>query len=83
MLLAGTGLGIANTPVTNTTTSSVPSDRSGMASGIDMSTRMTSLALNISLMGLLLVTGISGYLVSATMTVPTVGQVSPDPSATG
>lgn len=82
MLLAGTGLGIANTPVTNTT-SSVPSDRSGMASGIDMSTRMTSLALNISLMGLLLVTGISGYLVSATMTVPTVGQVSPDPSATG
>ncbi|MEV7908241.1 hypothetical protein AB0P04_42270, partial [Streptomyces anulatus] len=61
-LLAGIGLGLTNTPTTNTTTSSLPSDRSGMASGIDMSTRMTSLAINISLMGLLLTTGISDYL---------------------
>ena len=36
-LIAGIGLGLTNTPVTNTTTGSVPSDRAGMASGIDMS----------------------------------------------
>jgi MFS family permease len=54
LLLAGTGLGIANTPVTNTTTASVPPARAGMASGIDMTARMTSLAVNISVMGLLL-----------------------------
>ncbi len=54
LLLAGIGLGITNTPVTNTTTASVPSSRAGMASGIDMSARMTSLAVNISVMGLLL-----------------------------
>jgi MFS family permease len=57
LLVAGIGLGIANTPVTNTTTASVPSSRAGMASGIDMSARMISLAVNISLMGLLLGSG--------------------------
>ncbi len=36
-LVAGIGLGITNTPVTNTTTGSVPPARAGMASGIDMS----------------------------------------------
>ncbi|GAA2969872.1 MFS transporter [Actinokineospora diospyrosa] len=61
-LLAGTGLGLANTPVTNTTTGSVPADRSGMASGIDMSARMISLAVNIALMGLILTLGISASL---------------------
>ncbi len=58
-LLAGAGLGLVNTPVTNTTTASVPGDRSGMASGIDMSARLVSLAVNIAVMGLLLVTGIA------------------------
>ncbi len=61
-MLAGIGLGLANTPVTNTTTGSVPADRSGMASGIDMSARMISLAVNIALMGLLLTLGISAGL---------------------
>ena len=61
-LLAGIGLGITNTPVTNTTTRSLPSARAGMASGIDMSARMISLALNIALMGLVLVAGIVAYL---------------------
>ncbi|MBB1635204.1 MFS transporter [Cupriavidus sp. UME77] len=61
-LLAGIGLGITNTPVTNTTTGSVPSSRAGMASGIDMSARMISLAVNIALMGFILVAGISAYL---------------------
>lgn len=61
-LLAGIGLGITNTPVTNTTTGSVSSSRAGMASGIDMSARMISLAVNIALMGLFLVAGISSYL---------------------
>lgn len=32
-LLAGLGLGVINTPVTNTTTGSVPASRAGMASG--------------------------------------------------
>lgn len=61
-LLAGIGLGISNTPVTNTTTGSVPAERAGMASGIDMSARMISLALNIALMGLILVAGVGAYL---------------------
>jgi EmrB/QacA subfamily drug resistance transporter len=57
-VLAGIGLGITNTPVTNTTTGSVPAERSGMASGIDMSARMISLAINIPVMGFLLIEGI-------------------------
>lgn len=61
-LLAGAGLGITNTPVTNTTTGSVSSARAGMASGIDMSARMISLAINIALMGFLLVQGVLRHL---------------------
>ncbi|KVC94061.1 MFS transporter [Burkholderia ubonensis] len=57
-LLAGIGLGLTNTPVTNTTTGAVPSARAGMASGIDMSARMISVALNIATMGFVLVAGI-------------------------
>jgi hypothetical protein len=57
-LIAGIGLGLTNTPVTNTTTGSVPSERAGMASGIDISARMISLAINIALMGFVLVEGI-------------------------
>jgi EmrB/QacA subfamily drug resistance transporter len=64
-LLAGAGLGITNTPVTNTTTGSVPSARAGMASGIDMSARMISLAINIAMMGFLLVHGTASYLEKA------------------
>ena len=55
-VLAGIGLGLTNTPVTNTTTGSVPSARAGMASGIDMSARLITLAINIALMGTILVT---------------------------
>lgn len=61
-LLAGAGLGMTNTPVSNTTTGSVPGQRAGMASGIDMSARMISLAVNISLMGLLLLAGVTACL---------------------
>jgi EmrB/QacA subfamily drug resistance transporter len=64
-LLAGTGLGLINTPVTNTTTGSVSSDRAGMASGIDLSARLISLAINIAVMGFILVEGISSYLRNA------------------
>ncbi|PZS90844.1 MFS transporter [Stenotrophomonas maltophilia] len=56
-VLAGSGLGVINTPITNTTTSSVPSDRAGMASGMDTSTRFISLAINIAVLGLILVKG--------------------------
>ncbi|WP_447724055.1 MFS transporter [Sphingomonas koreensis] len=62
LLLAGIGLGITNTPVTNTTTASVPPSRAGMASGIDMSARLITLAVNIAVMGLILVVGIAAAL---------------------
>ena len=55
---AGVGLGMTNTTVTNTTTASVTSERAGMASGIDMSARMITLAINIALMGLILISGV-------------------------
>jgi len=61
-LLAGAALGLTNTPVTNTTTGSVPGDRAGMASGIDISARLITLAINIALMGSLLVAGIAASL---------------------
>lgn len=56
--LAGIGLGMTNTTVTNTATAAVPATRAGMASGIDMSARMISLAINIALMGLILLSGV-------------------------
>jgi len=61
-LLAGTTLGLINTPVTNTTTGSVPGNRAGMASGIDISARLITLSINIALMGSLLVAGIAASL---------------------
>lgn len=64
-LVSGIGLGLTNTPVTNTTTASVSSARAGMASGIDMSARMISLAINIAVMGFILIAGISSSLRSA------------------
>lgn len=64
-LLAGIGLGLTNTPVTNTTTGSVSSNRSGMASGIDMSARLITLSINIALMGFILTEGIFSYLHTA------------------
>lgn len=64
-LLAGIGLGFTNTPVTNTTTGAVSSDRAGMASGIDMSARMISLAINIAVMGFILFSGVLSHLKGA------------------
>jgi EmrB/QacA subfamily drug resistance transporter len=64
-LLAGIGLGLTNTPVTNTTTGSVSSTRAGMASGIDMSARLITLAINIALMGFILLEGIFASLRNA------------------
>lgn len=58
MLLSGVGLGLSNTTVTNTTTGAVSPDRAGMASGIDMSARLITLAINIALMGFLLSKGV-------------------------
>jgi EmrB/QacA subfamily drug resistance transporter len=57
-LVAGTGVGLTNTPVTNTATGALPAERAGMASGMDMSARMISLAVNIAMMGFLLLAGI-------------------------
>ncbi|MBS0881579.1 MFS transporter [Pantoea sp. JGM49] len=61
-LLAGTAPGLTNTPVTNTTTGSVAANRVGMASGIDISARLITLAINIALMGSLLVAVIAASL---------------------
>ena len=61
-LLAGAGLGITNTPVTNTTTGAVPAERTGMASGIDTSARLISLAINIAVMGFILLEGTFSFL---------------------
>ncbi|MCJ2060971.1 MFS transporter [Methylobacterium sp. J-048] len=61
-ILAGTGLGLTNTPVTNTATGALPPERAGMASGMDMSARMIALAVNIALMGFILLQGVrSGF----------------------
>jgi EmrB/QacA subfamily drug resistance transporter len=67
-LLAGIGLGLTNPAVTNTTTGSVPSSRAGMASGIDISARLIALAINIAVMGLILVEGIRHSLPDAIAT---------------
>lgn len=64
-LIAGIGLGLTNTPVTNTTTGEVSSDRAGMASGIDVSARMVSLAINIAVMGFILASGVFAHLKTA------------------
>ena len=61
-VIAGAGLALTNSPTTNTTTGSVSADRAGMASGIDLSARLITLALNIALMGLVLLLGISHHL---------------------
>ncbi|MBB4864005.1 EmrB/QacA subfamily drug resistance transporter [Pseudomonas nitritireducens] len=61
-VLAGIGLGLTNTTVTNTSTAAVPTTRAGMASGIDMSARMISLAINIAVMGLILLWGVAAAL---------------------
>lgn len=58
-IVAGTGLGLTNTTVTNAITAAVPAERAGMASGADTSARMISLAFNIALMGFILVKGIT------------------------
>ena len=60
--LAGVGLALTNSPTTNTTTGAVAPDRAGMASGIDLSARLITLALNIALMGLVLLLGIAQHL---------------------
>lgn len=57
-LIAGIGLGLTTTPATNMTTGSVPASRAGMASGIDTSARLIALAVNIAVMGFVLVEGI-------------------------
>ncbi|WP_405181855.1 MFS transporter [Nocardia sp. NBC_01377] len=69
-LVAGAGLGLTNTPVTNTTTASVPESRSGAASGIDMTACLTFLAINTAVMGSLLATGVARSLREALPRVP-------------
>ncbi|QYD73366.1 MFS transporter [Paraburkholderia edwinii] len=72
-LACGIGLGLTNTPVTNTATGSVSSNRAGMASGIDMSARLISLAINIALMGFVL---LEGVLSSLSRALPDISDVA-------
>ncbi|QQC66371.1 MFS transporter [Paraburkholderia ginsengisoli] len=74
-MIAGAGLGLTNTPVTNTTTAAVPTQRAGMASGIDMSARMITLAINIALMGAILVGGILYHLRASLPVTLDIGQL--------
>lgn len=67
--LAGIGVGLINTPVTNTATAALPVERSGMAAGLDMSTRIIALALNIALMGAILLGGIADHLTTVGLTL--------------
>ncbi|WP_343808054.1 MFS transporter [Paenochrobactrum glaciei] len=69
-IIAGIGLGLTNTPVTNTATAAVPPERAGMASGMDMSARFISLAVNIAIMGLILLSGVYAYLVQELPEIP-------------
>lgn len=78
-IIAGVGLALTNSPTTNTTTGAVSADRAGMASGIDLSARLITLALNIALMGLVLLLGISHQLAavlpdSSVLEWPTISQ---------
>ncbi|TDR82983.1 EmrB/QacA subfamily drug resistance transporter [Paludibacterium purpuratum] len=77
-ILAGIGLGLTNTPVTNTATGALPPERAGMASGMEYSARMISLAVNIAIMGFILVRGIADTLIlflPRTGTVPDVNHL--------
>jgi MFS family permease len=74
-VLSGVGLGLTNTLVSNTTTGSVPASRTGMASGIDMSARLITLAINIALMGAILVAGIAWHLRRAAGTLSIAGDL--------
>ncbi|RWD67541.1 MFS transporter [Mesorhizobium sp.] len=64
-LIAGIGIGLTNSPTTHTTTGSVSPDRAGMASGIDISARLITLAINIAVLGQLLTQGIVSHLRAA------------------
>lgn len=64
-LVAGIGLGLTNTPVTNTSTGSLPPERAGMASGMEFSARMISLAINIAVMGFILISGVTASLINS------------------
>ncbi|CAM8663464.1 MFS transporter [Sphingobium sp. H39-3-25] len=64
-IIAGIGLGLTNTPVTNTATAALPPARAGMAAGMDMSARFISLAVNIAIMGLILLSGVYAHLAQA------------------
>lgn len=65
LVLSGVGLGLTNTPVSNTATGAVSNDRAGMASGLDMSARMITLAINIAVMGAILFNGVLAHLSAA------------------
>ncbi|MBJ7313970.1 MFS transporter [Rugamonas sp. CCM 8940] len=73
--LAGIGLGLTHTPVSNTATAAVAANRAGMASGIDTSARLIALAINIALMGSILLAGISAYLQARLPGAPDAGRV--------
>lgn len=66
-ILAGTGVGLMNTPVANTATASVPAEQAGMGSGMDMGVRMISLSINIALMGFILLRGIRAGLAESNL----------------
>jgi EmrB/QacA subfamily drug resistance transporter len=75
-LLAGAGVGLANISITNMATGAVPPGRTGMASGIDMTVRLVTLAANIACMGILLLAGVRSVLARALVGSPGTVDVS-------
>lgn len=74
-IIAGSGLGLTNTPVTNTATASLPPERAGMASGMEFSARMISLALNIAIMGFILAKSVSATISAAASELPNSNEI--------
>lgn len=79
--IAGSGLALTNSPTTNTTTGAVSPDRAGMASGIDFSARLITLALNIALMGLVLILGVAQHLSASVPDTAQLASLSQDIAA--
>ena len=74
-VIAGIGLGTANTRVACTTRGCVCRDRGGIASGMEVSARMISLAVNIAVMGFILTNGALMRL-RAALTISDAGQLN-------
>ncbi|TSI14503.1 MFS transporter [Brevibacterium aurantiacum] len=66
-LLVGSGIGLANAPITNTAVSGLPPDRAGVAGGTASSARQVGTAIGIALAGTLLADASPGQYAGASL----------------